>query len=168
MMIMRDGRPTFYYDDKHEIRAGGLLLYRYDDGMEEPEFLMIKTRGKYEDFGGRTDPIDKSIDDTICREADEESNGILKMDEVRELINGHQPIYTSESKYLIYIVKTPTKYNPVDFGTMELHDGISRTVEWIKLSKLLDRKFINKSLHVRLMFKLFFEHIRTITNHYQL
>jgi len=164
-MIMRDGRPTFYYENKkdQEIRAGGLLLYRYADDMEEPEFLMIKTRGKYEDFGGRTDIVDNSIDDTICREADEESNGILKTTEVRELIKDQKPIYTSESKYLIYIIKTPNQYNPIDFGTTELHDGIARTVEWIKLSKLLDRKFINKSLHVRLIFKLFFEHIRSIT-----
>lgn len=162
MMIMRDGRPTFYYDGDHEIRAGGLLLYRYEDGMEEPEFLMIKTRGKYEDFGGRTDPLDNSIEDTICREADEESNGIIKTDEVRELIKDYQPIYTPESKYLIYVVKTTTPYNPTEFGTIEIHDGISRTVEWIKLSKLLDKKFINRSVHVRLKFKLFIEHIRSL------
>ena len=159
-MSMRDGRPTFYYDDDNdnEIRAGGLLLYRYDECTCEPEFLMIKTKRTYEDFGGRTDISDKTINDTICREAEEESNGILKINEVYDLIKNQQPIYSRESKYLLYIVKTDISYNPDDFGKFEIHDGIRRTVQWIKLSKLLNKNF-HKSIHIRLKFKSFFDQL---------
>lgn len=165
MITIKNGRPTFYNDNntEQEIRAGGLLLYRYEKDMKEPEFLMIKSRDKYEDFGGRTDMADKSIDDTICREADEESNGILNFEDMVELIKDKQTIYVGDSKYLLYIVKTNKSYNPDEFGTFEIHDKINRTVEWIKLSQLKNKKFSNKSLHVRLKCKQFFEFINKLT-----
>ncbi len=163
---VRAGRPTFFYKNNSEleIRAGGLILYRYEPDMEEPEFLMIKAWGKYEDFGGRTDLVDTSIEDTICREADEESNGILPMDEMLNIIKNEEPVYCSKSKYMVYIIKTAKYYNTEHFGDWEIHDGIPRTVEWVKLSNLLYKKFIKTSLHIRLKFVFFFKKIRSIQN----
>jgi hypothetical protein len=162
----KSGRPTFLYKNNPmmEIRAGGLILYRHDKCMTEPEFLMIGAWNRYEDFGGRTDISDKSIEDTICREVDEESNGILPMEEMLELIKNEEQIYCEKSKYMVYVVKTKIHYNPIEFGDWEICDGIPRTVEWIKLSQLLDKKFCKKQLHIRLKFGLFFKKIRSIFN----
>ncbi len=164
MKKLRSGRPTFFYKNNPnlEIRAGGLLLYRYETDMDEPEFLMIKAWGKYEDFGGRTDMIDNSIEDTICREADEESNGILPMKDMLQLIENKEPAYCPKSKYMVYVVKINQKYDPTTFGDWEIHDGIPRTVEWIKLSQILDKKFVKYNLHIRLKFIYFFKKIRSI------
>ena len=99
MKTIRDDRPTFYYNNNNrcEIRAGGIIFYKHTRDMNEPEFLMIKNWDRYEDFGGRTDVIDNTIEDTICREADEESNGIFPKNEVHDLIKNLNPIYCNKS-----------------------------------------------------------------------
>ncbi len=162
---IKKGRPTFFYknNDNCEIRAGGIIMYRYKDGMDEPELLMIKNRGKYEDFGGRTEMVDSCIEETICREADEESNGIFPKDYMIKLIKKIKPVYCSKSKYMIYFIKTNKEYNPVEFGDWEIHDGIPRTVEWVKISKLLDKDFVKKNLHIRLKFFYFFQKISSLS-----
>ncbi len=161
---MKAKRPTFYYKNNKDchIRAGGLILYRQEDDENEPKVLMIKAWGKYEDFGGKTDIVDESIEETICREADEESNGILPMNEMLDLIKNEEPVYYHKSKYMVYIVKTNKSYKSEDFGDWEIHDGIPRTVEWIKLSQLLDKKFIKDNLHIRLKFLYFYKRLRQI------
>lgn len=163
---IKSGRPTFYHnnDPENEIRAGGLLLYRFNKGMSEPEFLMIKNRDKYEDFGGKTDIIDKCIEDTILRETDEESNGVLKKKKMTNLVKKNKPVYYKKSKYMVYIIKTKRKYLSKDFGDKEFHDDIPRTVHWIKYSKLIDNKFVKNKLHIRLKFKNFFTRIKSINS----
>ena len=47
---------------------------------------MIYCDKKYEDFGGKTDKIDTCIEDTIAREAEEESNKIFKKSNVYNII----------------------------------------------------------------------------------
>ena len=160
---MKGKRPTFCYKNNKDqlIRAGGLILYRYDD-LGEAEFLLIRAFGRYEDFGGRTDAIDTSIEDTICREADEESNGILGKNEMLDLIKNEEPVYCNKSKYMIYIAKAKKMYDPKEFGDLEIHDNIPRTVEWIKLSKMLDKNFIDQHMHIRLKFMFFFKRIRSL------
>jgi hypothetical protein len=160
----KNNRPTFVYRNNSEnhIRAGGLILYRYDTNMEEFCFLMIKSNGKYEDFGGRTEKVDSSIEDTICREADEESNGILRMKKMLDLVENEQPIYCNKSKYMVYIIHISEYYNPKNFGVREFHDDIPRTVEWVPISKILDKKFVKYKLHIRLKFMFFFKKIKSI------
>ena len=53
---------------------------------------MIKANGKYEDFGGKTDRNDKSIEETVAREAEEESNGIFRKEDVMNMIKGSKAI----------------------------------------------------------------------------
>lgn len=125
-------RPTFYLDEK-PIRAGGVLLYRGDYS-----FLMIYSRGNYEDFGGRTDNIDTCIEDTVAREAEEESNGVLTREYVRMQLDNGKIFYNSPSKYIVYIAEITENFDPESFGDIEIHDNIKRTVEWIPLEKILD------------------------------
>lgn len=154
-MSMRDGRPTFYYNNESDnrIRAAGLLIYRFTKHMLEPEYLMINSKGKYEDFGGKTDIIDSCIDDTVIREADEESNGVIDKESITKRIKNSNPVYCNRSKYLVYVIRVNKYYNPTEFGDREIHDNIPRTVEWVKHSDLWNcRRYSNSPLHMRLKF----------------
>jgi hypothetical protein len=130
-------RPTFYlcedYDKKYPIRAGGVLFYFKD------EFLMIHSRGKYEDFGGQTDIGDNDLVDTVCREVEEESNGIFSKEYVKEKIKDIEPIYIKHCKYMLYIVELDKHYDPEIFGNKEIYDGLDRTIEWISWSEYKDK-----------------------------
>jgi ADP-ribose pyrophosphatase YjhB (NUDIX family) len=166
--ILRNGRPTFNYNDdtELEIRAGGLIYYRIvedpDTNISEPKFLMIKARGKYEDFGGCTDKVDSCIEETVAREAFEESNEIFEQEQVLEQVKKTVGTYNSRSKYVVFLVETSVDYNVKDFGDREYHDNIERTVEWIPYSKLKDKDFTKEKLHFRLMFYKFFADVDKI------
>jgi hypothetical protein len=164
-----DDRPTFYYnnDKELEIRAGGAIFYKIIN--DDIQFLLIHSRGKYEDFGGRTDKIDKSINHTIAREVDEESNNIFKQKDILKRIKNLQPIFTRKSKYQIYIIPlidTELQINVKDFGDREFHDDIPRTVEFISINKLLDKDFIKNNLCFRLKFSGFFKFVNELYSQY--
>lgn len=159
-------RPTFYYNnnEKLEVRAGGVVFYRYTKRMSEPEFLMVNYNGRYEDFGGKTDNIDNNIIDTICREVDEESNNIFSKIHVLNMIENKKPIYCQKSKYVVYIVKINKYVDPKKFGHKEKHNNVPRTVKWIKISNILNKEFIESMLHIRLKFYYFFKRIEYINS----
>lgn len=153
-------RPVFKYTDKqgveYDIKAGGVLFYRSIG--KEIEFLMIKNRNIYEDFGGCTDAKDADIFETIAREVDEESNGIFKKKDVLIKLSVNEPICSERSKYLLYIVQLLPFEENIDekeFGTREIHDNFDRTVEWVPLSKFKDTDFL-KMVNFRLKMKGFF------------
>lgn len=159
-----DNRPTFYHNNEKDkpIRAGGILFYYQKEG--EPEILMIKNQDRYEDFGGRTDNCDNSIEDTIAREVEEESNCVFHRQEIKSYLNDQNTIRMHNSKYLLYFVKLDKHYDPVVFGDKEYHDGFDRTVEWIPYTQLMDKDFIKSSLHYRLRNKNFFDGLRRCVN----
>lgn len=74
-------RPTFLNDYNQQIRACGVLCYRYDEANKKLEFLMINdlTTGFLQDFGGKTDAGDLTPEDTAIRETKEESNNIINL-----------------------------------------------------------------------------------------
>ncbi|QKF94239.1 hypothetical protein QKU48_gp0781 [Fadolivirus algeromassiliense] len=139
-------RPTFYLDDddEKELRAGGVLFYKFNPSIADFELLMIYARNNYEDFGGCTDNKDKNILDTVSREVEEESNGIFKKDFIKNNIKDMDPIYIKHCKYALYVMELEDDVNPDDFGDKEIHDNIDRIVEWIPYSKFNDLDFINK------------------------
>ena len=160
-------RPTFYFLNKvNTIRAAGVMFFRYNNVAEQLEFLMIKCKDKYEDFGGKTSERDKTIYDTVIREAFEESNGVLSRDYVHDCIKNLQGVYTKKSKYLVFFSEFDLKCNLSDFGTEEFYANISRTVEWIPGHKLIDKQFIKDQLHIRLKFGPFFKKIRWLIKKY--
>ena len=147
-------RPTFYYEQdniKYELRAGGVLFYKKtDDGTY---FLMIRSRGKLEDFGGCTDQADRDIFDTISREVEEESNKIFDRNDIRKRLDNFVPIISKESKYMLFLlplVGKDEKIEPSDFGNKEDHDNIERTVEWVNADNFSDSTFFNRELNFRL------------------
>ena len=173
----RDIRPTFYYHgdgdsavingvkNENEVRAGGALFYKIEN--DNLYFLMIKTKDKYEDFGGKTDENDLTIYDTIAREIEEESNNIFNKNDIMERITDLKPIYAPKSKYIIFIIKlteNEKNINVLTFGDMEIHDSIYRTVEFVPYYNFKNKTFINNQLCFRLKFKNFFFFINELYN----
>jgi len=166
----KNDRPTFLYnkDPELEIRAGGAIFYKIDENSTV-QFMMLNARGKYEDFGGKTDLIDESINHTIAREVDEESNHIFDKNDILKRILKLTPCYTRTSKYQIYFVKLTKAESQLDvsiFGDKEIHDDIYRTVEYISIDQLMDKNFIKNKLCYRLKFKAFFKFVKELYNEY--
>ena len=138
-------RPTFYFenDPAKPIRAGGVLIYKKNNGFLK--FLLIRklTFGDnmHEDIGGKTDIGDTDIIDTISREVSEETNNVINKEIIKEQIKTGKPLYVPFSKYLIYLVEAnedQKKLNPLSFGDMEIHDSIKRKIYWIKVVNFLN------------------------------
>lgn len=152
-------RPTFYYNNEKQfaIRAGGLMFYRLNKKTKDIDLLLIENEGQYEDFGGRTDEVDKSAEDTISREVEEESNKIFSRELIKKLIQNEKPLYTRNGKYLLYICQITDELaniDPVIFGNKEFHDNIYRVVEWVPYQKFKTEKF-QKKVNFRLKFRDF-------------
>ncbi len=135
-------RPTFYLNDdiSSPVRAGGVLFYRYDDHQDKYHLLMIYSRNNYEDFGGCSDAQDKSIEDMVSREVEEESNGIFKKQYIYDLISKEKPVYIKYCKYVLYFIQINEIYDPEIFGDKEICDGFDRTVEWIEYDDYKTKK----------------------------
>lgn len=166
-----DSRPTFYYknDRNRKIRAGGILYYKFTEAKDDILLLMINCNGMYEDFGGKTDKNDECIEDTIAREAEEESNNIFVKYEVYRKIVFDRPVYSWRLKYAVFIedikeLEIDHEPTPEEFGTYENHAQINRTVVWVPYSLLKQESFINEKLHYRLRFKKFFNKLEDLFN----
>lgn len=133
-------RPTFYLNGNpaQPLRAGGVLFYR--DSNVEREVLLIKNAtGRYEDLGGKTDAVDRTIYDTIARETWEETNKKIAAHVVYKQARQGIPVYTRSSKYLMVIVRAnpyEARLTTEDFGPLEIHDNFPRTIHWVKLADL--------------------------------
>ena len=125
---------------------------------------MIHNNDRYEDFGGRTDVMDKTIQDTIAREVEEESNCVFHREEIKSYLSDENIIRIHNSKYLLYFVELDKRYDPAVFGDREFHDGFDRTVEWIPYKQITNKDFVKNSLHYRLRNKPFFDGLRRCIN----
>ena len=110
----------------------------------------------YEDFGGKTDLKDNNINETICREANEETNGVLNKNDIMKYLKSGKYIYFKRGKYLLNISRTSEEFNIDDFGSSENNSDINRTILWVNL------KEFKKKLHFRLKFKLFYKTLADI------
>jgi hypothetical protein len=154
-------RPTFYKDD-HEIRAGGILFVKHQDTTASTsttsststiEVLLSLKQNRYEDIGGKTDPVDQSIYDTISREVQEETNGLITSYHVQKQlqVKHNSSHFIIHGKYLLYIIQANSFERNVtssDFGETELLYDIPRTMHWVPIKQL---SFI--CLHPRLPLK---------------
>ncbi len=159
-------RKEFYLDNNPEfpIRAGGVLIYKFDKN-NNMYLLMIKSRGQYEDIGGRVDNKDNDIIDTVVREVYEESNKLIKRKNTREKLKNAKFVYNKKSKYVIYFIEATKKqsnFTEKNFDTYEYHDNIKRTIKWMPLKTVLSKNFINYSLAFRLKHKYVFDMLNSI------
>jgi hypothetical protein len=135
--IKKKGRPTFYTRSNKPIRAGGVLFIKNGNYLLQKKNncqfsdLGGKTQNcQFSDLGGKTDISDNDIIDTIIREVKEETNNQINI--TRNTLKKAKIKYLSESKYLLFIIKT--KYNFKKeislMGDTEDHSNINRTVNW--------------------------------------
>ena len=166
-------RPTFYFNKDPEcpVRAAGILFYvkhqkisKESEKEYETEFLMFKRTDTefYEDFGGKTDSVDKCCYDTAFRETEEETNHIITKKQLDAYLIRNKYLldtyYIKDSKYIITFIELESKkdnFLSIDltktkiFGDTELKDNILRTVEWVKSSDLI-QKNKEKKINIRL------------------
>jgi len=146
---------------------------------------------KISDFGGKVDDTDSSPIFTASRELHEESNGALyrkeskkaknedeqiknkqtkkylDINELKKIVQNHKykVIYSSNSKYLLYLVNFPSTIN-VDFtktGAYEQFDKIKRDVKWISVTEF-NSNYKTKKNHYRLFNNDLITYFQSLTN----
>lgn len=133
---MKRGRPTFYFRDqtKYPIRAAGVLLYKKDNGVVKLLVIHETKEDVFTDIGGKTDKLDQNIKDTVYREVQEETNGLINM-----TLNDSDIVYCGQ-RYLFYFQEATEYYNTYIFGDQEDSNGHWRTFHWINAREVLDKK----------------------------
>ena len=137
---------------KNPVTACGCLFYRHNNGIE---LLLISYSDpkwpRLDDFGGKIDITDSSIDNAITRETIEESNDVIST-EIMNNILFSEIFYNPSSKYVVKLVERGLDFYPDTsvFGAREIHDNIDRTIRWYKYrdirEQLAYRLYNNKEL----------------------
>lgn len=156
-------RNIFYYnnDKNNEIKAGGLLIYKKENN--NIFLLLIENRGLYEDIGGRCDLSDKNIIETITREVEEETNNIIKKENL--VLENYKEFYNKKCKYLMLILHADEYIKNLkseQFGDIEIHDNIQRKIKWIDINEFFDKNIIKYKLNFRLKNKILFDILENI------
>lgn len=155
-------------DPNKPITASGVLIYKNVSG--KMQLLIINTKNIYEDIGGKIDIDDISIYDATSREIEEETNGVIKKQDIIERIRDARYIYVPKSKYLVFIVEALSiekKLQKSDFGNKEIHANINRTIGWIDKYQLSNKNIIKYKLNYRLREKQIFDTLQSIENQFK-
>jgi len=160
---MSSKRKTFYLnsDKDKPITAGGVILFRII--KNDIELLLADTRGTFEDLGGCVDKLDKDILTTVAREAFEESNELLNKRKIKSRLKAETPVYVEKMKYVVYVIEAnddEKKLASGDFGSIEHHDQIERTIKWIPLSILIIPEIFRDKLNWRIKNRKIFDKIK--------
>lgn len=155
-------------DGEVETTAGGVLLYRRrTDNADNADnagidLLLSFNRSKYEDLGGTVEEADADIRETIAREVEEESNGMISATSIRARISGDDFIYSRVSKYVLFVIEATEQEAHLtsdDFGPRELHDDFERTIRWVPLTEFLSPETIRDRLNFRLKNRPLFDKV---------
>ena len=130
----RPDRKTFYlHDDPNKPVLAAGVLFHTDEAI-----LLIESRGGYEDIGGKVDHEDADLHQTVNREVEEETNGIIK--NIVDRLDDTQCVYVPRSKYVIYLVQATadeSRLKGPEFGDRELKDDIARTIAWMPIPEFV-------------------------------
>lgn len=155
-------------DNTKPITAAGVIIYKKVNN--KMKLLMAESRNRYEDIGGKIDPIDESIYHAAAREIEEETNHIIKSDDIIDRLKSANYVYVPNSKYIIFIVEANAeekKLKKEDFGKMELHDNLSRTIGWLDKEILLNSFIIKYKMNPRIKYKTLFDKLAIIDSQYK-
>ena len=131
-----DNRPTFTCQ-MGQIRAGGVLYYHFNLKKGCVEYLFAQYRNNiFEDFGGKTEKCDYSIEDTVAREVSEESNNVFCKHKTKCVLEKNKFVYLPSSKYCVYFIKLNHRIDEHKFDVIEKHLGYKRTVHWISSDQI--------------------------------
>lgn len=169
--------PTFTYDGVNCVSAG-CIFFRVDKSGGVKYLLQqkhdLKTDRKFlEDWGGKSEATDQSIEETAAREAAEETNGGVqdptvdtsKMSYLETLQASKQYIQSlirhrtiaipqRKTKYMLFLVFLPGRH-PIDVGDRERHPkfDIPRTSVWLDGFALKNSNI--KTIHHRIRHLLY-------------
>lgn len=133
--------------------AGGIILYRIEN-KELQLLLMCRSAGCcYEDLGGKSQFDDQDIYQTVAREAEEESNGLINRNSVFNRIKQSEFIISEKCKYVLFVVRANNKevnLKSEQFGDKEIHENLPRTVDWVTLSEFTNYIKLTGKLNFRL------------------
>jgi len=159
-------RPTFLHGANNPIRAGGVVFYKIQDHQVYILLIRDTNTGIFEDIGGKTEADDMSINDTIIREVDEESNGQLSPIWTASKLDRIRPLYYKKNKYLLYLIELKNNEGDIDpniFGIKENFTGIERTIHWVNYILIRDQPDL---ICPRLKFTNFFRSMNAIYNYF--
>ena len=150
------GRPLFILANNNPCRAAGIIPF-YRESDDSISYLVIIANEEIEPFGGKTDMKDDSIENTAIREADEESNRLLKFN--KDQLNSQ--LYFPNEKYMLYFAQMDEKMDASLFGDREFYENMMRTVKWLKYEDIIHYKMkkIDKKLLLEQM-RLFKDQLR--------
>lgn len=155
-------KKIFVVDDK-EVHAAGCLFYKRSPTCIQ--LLIQENNKKYEDIGGRIEKADADIYDTVNREIEEETNGLIT--NTKDRLKKASYVYIPNAKYIIFIMeatKEEAKYTKESFGTIETHTNINRAMGWIYLIELLAPLIVKYKLSWRMRNKILFHKLHEINN----
>lgn len=156
-------RPTFKYKNQ-DVKAGGILFFVRN---RDKKFYLLRKHKNWSDIGGKTEPTDNDILDTIVREVVEETNNVLldpshnkqqATDALRKLLD-ETPVldifYNKGAKYVMLKVELPEHLYYMDnkrFGKTEETTSQDHYFSWINI-------VARQKLHPRLRFHLNYKNI---------
>jgi HD superfamily phosphodiesterase len=124
---------------KNNITACGCLFYKIkNSGLE---LLLIKYKSKdwpkLDDFGGKIDLEDESVESAMKREVSEETNGIIVLDKDLHCYS-RKYFYNQKSKYYCCLIEVDEDFcnDTSIFGDLEITDNIERNVDWYNFSNI--------------------------------
>jgi hypothetical protein len=158
-------KKVFYLnnDEEKPIKAGGVVLYKVENQIIQ--LLMIEIECIYEDLGGKVDPEDETIFDTVAREAYEESNYLLDQKKIKERLFLAKYVYVPHSKYMVFLIEANIEESLLTsrlFGNKEIKDNIERIIKWVPVKYLMKQEIIKHKLCTRLKHKDFFDIVNGI------
>jgi len=153
---------NIYYHDNDPtkpISAAGVLIYRnYQDKM----FCLIQDHNnQYEDIGGNVGCGDGRLIETIGREVEDETNGIICSSDIIGRLATAKKIYIPAFKYCLHIIEATEKetmLTKADFK--EKH--IRRTIGWIAREDIARPATIRYRINLRLRSKALFDYLKEI------
>lgn len=144
-------RKVFIDDDANSIicACGCLFVNKYSKKLLLIQYL--DTNKRLDDLGGKVDHIDNTKYDTIFREVDEESNGLINKQIISKLLlsNNYFECYSNKSKYFFLVIEVDDSFFPdtTVFGRNELCENINRVIEWHDITTVLkNRNLANRLL----------------------
>lgn len=141
-------RPAFKINGNVYVSAGIVFLRRTKHGIEymmqqikydDPKWIRDWS---WEDFGGKSEPKDRSIFAVAYRECLEELNSVISPQLLLTLLHNRKKtrrLLYPQSKYVLFLIDvTDTKLDidPKICGEMETHTGIKRHVQWLTKQQL--------------------------------
>ncbi len=129
------------------VSAAGLILYKVEPSTNEFFLWLQKRKGveQYEDLGGKVEWCDTCIEDTMCREAVEETRQFLEMPDLLDRVrHGFSLYFVSDMKYVFAMI--PASYR-------EIHTKVDG-MEWISVQDLSE-----SNLFARIRIKKFIKYL---------